>query len=102
MRAVNRNVSLTAVVWLLALAVSQLGAQAPASAPRTVPPPPAPATRTAAAALAVPDRALLDKYCVGCHNERAKIGNFALDGLDLTHADRNAAEWEKVVLKLRG
>jgi mono/diheme cytochrome c family protein len=102
MRAVNRNVSLTAVVWLLALAVSQLGAQAPASAPRTVPPAPAPATRTAAAALAVPDRAMLDKYCVGCHNERAKIGNFALDGLDLTHADRNAAEWEKVVLKLRG
>ena len=26
---------------------------------------------------------MLNTYCIGCHNSRAKIGGLALDGMDL-------------------
>jgi hypothetical protein len=45
--------------------------------------------------------ALIKQYCAGCHNEKLKSGGLALTKLDLTHPDRDAQEWEKVVLKLR-
>src|SRR5689334_21298764 len=47
-------------------------------------------------------RAMLNTYCVGCHNARAKTGGLALDGLDLQAAADNAQIWEKVLRKLRG
>jgi mono/diheme cytochrome c family protein len=46
-------------------------------------------------------RALLDQYCVSCHNERAKIGGLALDHLDVSDVPAGAEIWEKVVIKLR-
>src|SRR5215472_13387106 len=48
-----------------------------------------------------PSRALLDKYCVTCHNQRARTGNLALDTVDVAHVDANPAVWEAVVRKLR-
>jgi hypothetical protein len=54
------------------------------------------------AAAAVPERAVVDKYCVGCHNARAKAGNLNLQGLDTAAVAENAETWEKVVRKLRG
>ena len=45
-------------------------------------------------------RAMLDKYCVACHNERSKIGGLALDRLDLARVPDKAETWEKVVRKL--
>jgi hypothetical protein len=47
-------------------------------------------------------RAMLNTYCVGCHNTRAKIGGLALDGLDLQSAENDAQIWEKALRKLRG
>ena len=47
------------------------------------------------------DRALLDQYCVTCHNEKLKTGGLALDQLDPAHPAENAVTWEKVVRKLR-
>ena len=47
---------------------------------------------------------VVDKYCVRCHNDRAKVANLSLAGIDLTNASGDAAvgrELEKVVLKLR-
>src|SRR5262249_58917182 len=44
------------------------------------------ATQTAAqspASARVPDRALLDKYCVTCHNDRLKTGGLALEKVDV-------------------
>ena len=57
-----------------------------------------------AASAAVPDqhRAMLNTYCTGCHNNRAKVGGLALDGLDLQTAPDHAEVWEKVLRKLRG
>ena len=46
-------------------------------------------------------RAVLDKYCVGCHNARLKTGGLALDQLDLSRLSDHAAIAEKVALKLR-
>ena len=48
-----------------------------------------------------PQRVLLDKYCVSCHNQRTKTAGLMLDVLDVEHVDANAATWEKVVRKLR-
>src|SRR5580692_8886572 len=45
-------------------------------------------------------RALLDKYCVGCHNERLKTAGLALDRIDLARVPDQAETWEKVVRKL--
>src|SRR5262244_3568631 len=47
-------------------------------------------------------QALLNTYCVGCHNSRAKIGGLALDGLDLQSPADNAEIWEEALRKLRG
>src|SRR5712691_5558820 len=61
----------------------------------------------ASPALAQPNQhqahqAMVNTYCLGCHNNRAKIGGLALDGLDLQAAADNAEIWEKVLRKLRG
>ena len=45
-------------------------------------------------------RAMLDKYCVTCHNERSKTGGLALDHIDLARVPDHAETWEKVVRKL--
>ena len=49
------------------------------------------------------DRALLDQYCLGCHNGRTKAGGLALDDdrMDLGQVGAGAETWEKVVRKLR-
>jgi len=46
-------------------------------------------------------RAVLDRYCVGCHNARTKSAGLALDDVDLGAVDRQADLIEKVVRKLR-
>ena len=47
------------------------------------------------------DRALLDRYCVGCHNEKTRAAGLTIDKLDLTHPGNNAEAWEKVIRKIR-
>jgi hypothetical protein len=49
-----------------------------------------------------PNQALLNTYCITCHNSRAKTGGLALDGLDLQAAADSAEIWEKALRKLRG
>ncbi len=69
---------------LLWLAGASVSAAQPASAPDA------------------PDRALVDRYCVTCHNERLQTGGLALDTLDITDVGAAADRWEAVVEKLRG
>jgi mono/diheme cytochrome c family protein len=57
-----------------------------------------PVTPSATAAVS---RALIDKYCVTCHNQKLKTAGLALDGLDILNVGEAAPEWEKVVRKLR-
>jgi mono/diheme cytochrome c family protein len=46
-------------------------------------------------------RALMDQYCVVCHNARLKTANLLLDQLDLTHLAQHGEIGETVVRKLR-
>ena len=47
-------------------------------------------------------RALIDRYCLGCHNDKLKSGGLALSELNLDAVDQNAEVAEKVIRKLRG
>ena len=48
-----------------------------------------------------PQRAILDRYCLGCHNDAVKTAGLALDTLHPEQAGDNPEAWEKVVRKLR-
>ena len=54
-------------------------------------------TGTSAAAY----KAILDQYCVTCHNDKAKIANFSLQNSDLSAAGDHPEVWEQVIRKLR-
>lgn len=43
---------------------------------------------------------MINQYCVGCHNDKAKTGGLALDTVDVGRAGENPDVWEKVVRKL--
>ena len=49
-----------------------------------------------------PNQALVDRYCVTCHNQRLKTAKLELDRLDLTHPEKDALAWERAIRKLRG
>src|SRR5580704_4208255 len=55
---------------------------------------------------ATTERALLDEYCVVCHNQQMKTGGLMLDKMldkmDLAHIPEGAETWEKAIRKLRG
>ena len=49
-------------------------------------------------------RQTLDRFCVACHNDRARTGGLSLQSLDLSAVGRDTGEtetWEKVIRKLR-
>ena len=48
-----------------------------------------------------PQRELLDKYCVTCHNDKARVGNLALDVVDVAKVADHPEIWEKVAYKVR-
>src|SRR5262249_27202114 len=55
----------------------------------------------ASSASAPTQRAILDQYCVTCHNDKIKRANLSLEKLDLTTAGDHPELWEKVIRKLR-
>jgi mono/diheme cytochrome c family protein len=55
----------------------------------------------AAPAAVSTEATFLNQYCIGCHNQRAKIGGLALDTLDIAKVGPAAETWEKVVKKIR-
>ena len=83
---------------------------------RTAAPPQAQTTASGASSGASMTRAVLDQYCVTCHNERLvggvgepqsvlvsqlRTAALALDAIDVTDPTVNADVWEAVILKLR-
>ena len=78
-----------AAAGVLALAgfVGTLGAQqGPSGAP--------------APAEAAPHNALVNRYCVSCHNNRTKTAGLELDTINAQDLDANWEAWEKVARKL--
>jgi hypothetical protein len=103
----------TAMSVVAAVAAQSAAPQQPP--PATTPAPataPAPAAQTTAAATpqlvktAADERAMLDRYCVSCHNEKAKASmdsarKLQLDTLDPANVLKDGAKWELVVRKMR-
>ena len=56
---------------------------------------------SASSSAASSHRAVLDRYCVTCHNERLRTAGLTLDTADVEQVSTDAAVWEKVVRKLR-
>jgi hypothetical protein len=48
------------------------------------------------------ERALLDQYCVTCHNQKLKTAGLMLDKADVDHVGDGAEVWEKVIRKIHG
>ena len=46
-------------------------------------------------------RAVLDQYCVTCHNDKTKRANLSLENVDPTTIGDHPEVWEKVIRKLR-
>ena len=63
---------------------------------------PGAADQTATAPPATSERALLDKFCVPCHNQRMKIAGLMLDTVDVKDLAAAPEIWEKVISKTRG
>jgi hypothetical protein len=83
-QTVLASVGLVSLLWTgAAVSSSPTRAQAPANPPTA------------------PHVALVDKYCVNCHDESEKKGDLALDGIEALEVSRHADVWERVVRKLR-
>jgi len=87
-----------ACLWLAVLAMMspsaasrQTGSPNAGDAPRSITSPGDPAAT----------RAVLDKYCVTCHNQRLRTGDLALDAVDPANLSAAPGTWEDVVRKLR-
>ena len=91
-RATGYNVGVLSILVCVVLLVS-----ATMAVPRTTKQAQQPATASPTAA----QRALLDQYCVTCHNQQLKTAGLLLDTADLNDIPGGAATWEKVVMKLR-
>ena len=74
----------------------------PTAGARPLQPPPPPG-----AAQVQPQRALLDRYCIGCHSQPAKAAGqeparkLTLDDLDVARVSAHGDVWERVVRKMR-
>ena len=85
-----------AAAWAAGLVVAATGAYAqPGAAAAQAPGP------TADAGGAAQVRAVLDRYCLTCHNDRLRTAGLTLEALDVEQAAEHAETWEKVVRKLR-
>jgi len=60
-----------------------------------------PAAAKAVTPSPAPSRALFDRYCVTCHNERLKTGGLVLENIDLARVEAHREVLEKVARKLR-
>ncbi len=92
-RWIVRPFVLLAVGWaalgIAPLTPLQAASQTAKSGATSVPPSPS------------PQRAVLDRYCIGCHNQTRRSAGLALDDVDLTDVSAGAVVWEKVIRKLR-
>ena len=73
-----------------------------AAAPQKPLPRPAPVSSHASLPAPAQDHnAIIRRYCVSCHNDRAKTAGLSLADFDVAHAARNAEVAEKMIRKLQ-
>src|SRR5262245_18805163 len=86
-----RALVLAGCAWLFASSAAVTGARSGQAA--TAPAAPIPASPAV--------RATLDRFCAGCHNDRARAGGLSLASLDPSSVGGRTDVWERVVRKLR-
>src|SRR5436190_414268 len=89
----NSSASRLIVAWAGIFVAGAAYLQLEAAPPQA---PVAPAQSAIAPAVAV-----INQYCIACHNSRLKTAGLELDSLDLARAGDLAEMWEKVATKLR-
>src|SRR2546422_7331558 len=60
---------------------------------------------TAVAAQAGPEQGqwgVIQSYCFGCHNSKARVGGLAFDSMSPDRIAEDAKTWEAAIRKLRG
>ena len=92
-RTLSGAIPFAACAWAAALAIVWSAVE-PVDAQR-------PQAAAAAPSSPSPEAAFLTQYCIGCHNQRAKVAGLALDTLDVARVGTDAETWEKVVKKIR-
>jgi mono/diheme cytochrome c family protein len=107
-----RNIAVCALAGVFATSLTSVftapqatSAAAPPAATAAAPATQAPAARAPAAreGEAVPAQlATINQYCVGCHNDRAKMGGVSFQGVTPATIAEHAEVFEKAVRKMRG
>lgn len=59
------------------------------------------ARRSTAPSAGASPHALVDRYCLNCHNDIDFAGDLTFDGVDIADVGASTGTWEKVVRKLR-
>ena len=90
----RRSYASAAVVAFAVLLAAPPVAHAAGQAPEA-------AESVAATAESAEYRAVLDRYCTACHNDRLQTAGVTFDSLDMVHVGEGAEMWEKVIRKLR-
>src|SRR6186713_1218643 len=62
---------------------------------------PVPQPQAASSAI-TEHQALINQYCVTCHNQKTKTAGLTLDTMNLAEVGKDARIWEEAVRKLRG
>jgi len=55
----------------------------------------------ASSASAMPPRAVIDRYCITCHNEKLKTADLMLDVANIEDVVKDGEIWDKVIRRLR-
>ena len=87
--------------WIGAAASSMRAVDQPQQPP-AAPTAPVPAVRAASVPTEIPSRqAILQRYCISCHNQKLKTAGLELDQFDIEHPSANPEVWERVATRLR-
>jgi hypothetical protein len=98
-RATRTGIATVAALLWLAVSHNRVSEGRAQSAP---PAAPAAGAQASIPTSAASPRALIDRYCLGCHSDRVRSGGLALSELDLAAVHEHAEIAEKVIRKLRG
>ena len=96
----NRRLTISLTALLILLAGLIVSGQSTAQSGRSAAPAAASSKPAAPPSYEAP-QAVLNDYCVECHNKTAKTANLAIDTLNIARVQDNVHEWEKIVRKLR-